>query len=136
MENINDVLKYKVLDVKENINLLNNSDLSDKDRETILKDLPKQAQELTDIVNKHFTEQEGNNNLYNELVNKLIEFKMFIESEQDNNNLSDAEFNFMLTMIITMHDMMFYTDTKYDTMQDIYFDFIKSLTSNIQEQTS
>lgn len=133
MENINDVLKYKVLDVKENINLLNKVDLSDEDRETILKDLPKQAQELTDIVNKHFTEQKD---LYNELVNKLIEFKMFIETEQDNNNLSDAEFNFMLTMIITMHDMMFYTDTKYDTMQDIYFDFIKSLTSNIQEQIS
>lgn len=53
MEKITDTLNYKMQDIQENINLLNKSDLTDRDREVILKDLPSQAQELKDTINKY-----------------------------------------------------------------------------------
>jgi len=56
MEKITDTLNYKMQDIQENINLLNKSDLTDKSREVILKDLPSQAQELKDTINIYIKE--------------------------------------------------------------------------------
>lgn len=46
------VLDYKSKDIRENIKLLAVSDLSSKDKQTILNDLPNQIQELLNEINK------------------------------------------------------------------------------------
>ena len=46
------VLDYKSKDIRENIKILGASDLSSKDRQVILKDLPLQVQELLNEINK------------------------------------------------------------------------------------
>ena len=46
------VLDYKSKDIRENIKLLSVSDLSSKDRQIILNDLPIQIKELLQEINK------------------------------------------------------------------------------------
>ena len=65
MDKINDVLDYKSLDIRENILLLNNADLSDEDKKTIINDLPKQITELLDKAQELL-------NLYQNLKNDTL----------------------------------------------------------------
>lgn len=46
------VLDYKSKDIRENIKILGASDLKEQDKQTILKDLPLQVQELLNEINK------------------------------------------------------------------------------------
>ena len=46
------VLDYKSKDIRENIKLLSASDLTEQVKQTILKDLPLQVQELLNEINK------------------------------------------------------------------------------------
>ena len=65
MDKINDVLDYKSLDIRENILLLNNADLSDEDKKTIINDLPNQITELLDKAQELL-------NLYQNLKNDSL----------------------------------------------------------------
>ena len=53
MQKLYDVLDYKSLDIRENILLLSNKDVSDKEQKIILDDLTKQIKELSDAVNNY-----------------------------------------------------------------------------------
>ena len=46
------ILDYKSKDIRENIKILGASDLKEQDKQTILKDLPLQVQELLNEINK------------------------------------------------------------------------------------
>ena len=50
MDNIYKVLDYKSIDIRENIQILINQDISDKEKQLILEDLPKQLKEMLDIL--------------------------------------------------------------------------------------
>lgn len=50
MDNIYKVLDYKSIDIRENIQILINQDISDKEKQLILEDLPKQLKEMLDVL--------------------------------------------------------------------------------------
>ena len=60
MQKLYDVLDYKSLDIRENILLLSNKDVSDKEQRIILNDLTKQIKELSDAINDYVDAQKNN----------------------------------------------------------------------------
>lgn len=50
MDNIYKILDYKSIDIRENIQILINQDISDKEKQLILEDLPKQLKEMLDVL--------------------------------------------------------------------------------------
>lgn len=139
--NINDILDYQTTDIKENINLLNNADLTAKEKEILLNDLPRQVNELRDTINGFCYQLEDlTYNLKDSINNydptyptdRLETFKRFIESELTEGNISDTESVFIIMVLDAMQEM-FNKDTINDNLEGVYFEFNKALAQQVQK---
>lgn len=134
MDNLNKVLDYMSTDIKEVVQYLNNNEVSDVERQAILSDLSKQAQEIKEVIDKcKDNASEVNNSGCNvsDVSNQLQQLNYTMINLEDDLNINNKEVKFISLVVDTIQEIL-NDDIMYDTTSDMYFVFNNNLISKIQ----